>query len=240
MSMEDLEKKLFAQLDDPMPGQRGQALDMLHAHDEKNKSSFRDRLAKIERGELYDALDREAAALRQQNTALDGELTQYKAAVAKWQKHAAAMQSKLAIASAIAWGRTTGLRLAAYAALPLIALIGWQGYERYWPLPVALQSGLQEIAASTAWGQGCGQAVVRRVDGQPYWVLPCGRIDTTSHLTAQGRPIGLHCLDLYATAATSDWREYVKANPYGLFGWWIQWPRRAVQCEPFEIREAEQ
>lgn len=238
--MDDLEKKLFAQLDDPMPGQRSQALDMLHIHDKKHKSSFRDRLAKIERGEQYDALDQEAAGLRQQNALLDGELTQYKEAVAKWQKHAGAMQSKLAMASAIAWGRTTGLRLAAYVAAPLIVLAVWQGYERYWPLPPAVQSGLQEIAANTAWGQGCGQAVVRQVDDQPYWVLPCGRIDTTSHLTAQGRPIGLHCVDLYATPATFDWRAYVKANPYGLFGWWIKWPRRAVQCEPYEIREAQQ
>lgn len=238
--MDDLEKKLFAQLDDPMPGQRNQALDMLHAHDEKNKSSFRDRLTKIERGEHYDELDQEAIALRQENAVLDGELTQYKAAVAKWQKHAAAMQHKLAMASAIAWGRTTGLRLAAYVAVPVIALAGWQGYERYWPLPAGVQSGLQEIAAGTPWGQGCGQAVVRRVDGQPYWVLPCGRIDTTSHLTAQGRSVGLRCVDLYAAAATLDWREYVKANPYGLFGWWIKWPRRALHCEPYEIREAEQ
>jgi hypothetical protein len=238
--MEDLEKKLFAQLDDPMPGPRISALDMLHMYDEKHKSSFRDRLAKIERGEQYDALDKEAAALRQQNAALDGELTQYKAAVAQWKNHAAAMQHKLAIAGAIAWGRTTGLRLAAYVAVPLIALIGWQGYERYWPLPAPVRSGLQEIAANTAWGQGCGQAIVRRVEGRPYWIMPCGRIDMTSHLTAQGRPIGLHCIDLYATEATLDWREYVASNPYGLFGWWIKWPRRAVQCEPFEIREAQQ
>ena len=223
-----------------MPGQRGQALDMLHAHDEKHKSSFRDRLAKIERGEHYDALDQEAAGLRQQNAALDSELTQYKAAVATWKKHAEALEIKLRIAGAIAWGRTTGLRLAAYVTAPLIVLAAWQGYERCWPLPAAVQTGLQEIAANTNWGQGCGQATVSQVEGQPYWVLLCGRIDTTSHLTAEGRPIGLHCVDLYATAATYDWRSYVKANPYGLFGWWIKWPRRAVQCEPFEIHEAQQ
>jgi hypothetical protein len=122
--------------------------------------------------------------------------------------------------------------------VPLIAIGVWQGYERYWPLPPAVDAGLRSIAADTPWGPGCGQPVVRRVDGQPYWVLGCGRTDTTSHLTAEGTRIGLHCVDIYATAAKADWREYVKADPYGLFGWWMKWPRRAVACEPFEINEA--
>jgi hypothetical protein len=238
--MDDRAKKLFSQLDDPAAGQRAQALEMLHMHHEKNKTTFCDLLSKIERGEQYEVLDQEAAALRQQNAVLDGELTQYKEAVTKWQKHAAAMQSKLAIASTIAWGRTTGRRLAAFAAVPLIALAVWQGYERYWPLPAGVQSGLQTIANGMEWGQGCGQAVVRRIGGQPYWILPCGRVDKTSHLTAQGRPVGLHCVDLYATAARSDSREYVNANPFGLFHWWIRWPRRASSCVPFDLEEAEQ
>ena len=29
------------------------------------------------------------------------------------------------------------------------ALVGWQGYERYWPLPSGVQSGLQVIADGT-------------------------------------------------------------------------------------------
>ena len=57
--MDDKEKKLFAQLDDPMAGQRSGALELLHLYDEKNGTSFRDRLAKIERGEKYDELEQE-------------------------------------------------------------------------------------------------------------------------------------------------------------------------------------
>ena len=177
---------------------------------------------------------------------LDSELTQYKGAIPQWQQRVEDLEKsernlrlKLAAASAIAWGKTTGPKLAAYIAVPLIALGIWQASVRYWPLPAPVDTGLGEIARSSAWADGCGGAVVREVGGTPYWVLLCGRTDTTSHMNAQGQPIGLHCLDLYATAAKADWQEYVKANPYALFGWWINWPKRAVQCEPYEIKEAQ-
>jgi hypothetical protein len=237
--MDDREKKLLPQLDDPMPGQRGNALEQLHDYDEKHKTSFRDRVAKIERGEQYDVLEQEAVTLRQQLVALDGELTQYKAAVGKWQTAYATQAAKYAVASAIAWGRTTGPKLAACIAVPLIAVGVWQASVRYWPLPDRVDAGLREIAVTTSWSDGCGNAVVHEVGGVPYWVLLCGRTDTTSDMNAQGQPIGLHCLDLYATTAKADWQEYVKADPFALFGWWINWPKRAVHCDPFEIKEAQ-
>jgi hypothetical protein len=243
--MDDRAKKLISQLDDPAPGQRAQALEMLHLHHEKNKTSFCDLLGKIERGEQYDALDQEAAGLRQQlaaelqaRAAAETDLEQHKDAVSKWKRAYAVQGAKLATANAIAWGRMTGRKLALYIGVPLIAFGAWQGYERYWPLPAPVQSGLQEIALNSAWGRGCGQPVVRRAGGTPYWVLACGRVDSTSHLTADGRPVGLHCLDLYATPAVADAHEYVKSNPYGLFGWWMKWPRRAVECTPFDNKEA--
>jgi hypothetical protein len=240
--MDDSEKKLICQLDDSMAGQRVAALEVLHKHDEKHGTSFRDRVAKIERGEQYDVLEQEAVTLRQQNAMLDGELTQYKAAVGKWQQHATALQAKLAVASAIAWGRTTGRRLAVYAALPVLALVGWQAVERYWPVPAEVDAGLKSVAAGASWRPGCGHAYVQDAGGAPYWVLLCGRTETSTHETAQGEPIGLHCVDLYAHAAEADWQEYVKVEPYGLFGWgwWIKWPRRAVECRPYQMKEAQQ
>jgi hypothetical protein len=237
--MDDREKKLLVQLDDPMPGQRANALELLHAHDVQNKSSFRDRVPKIERGEQYDALEQDVAALRQQNAALDAELTQYKAAVGTWQSAYAAQAAKLAVASAVAWGRTTGKRLAAYVAVPVIALGLWQGYERYWPVPADVDTGFRQMAARSPWGSGCGHAVVRDAGGSLYWVLLCGRTDTTSDMNSEGQPIGLHCLDLYAVKATADWQNYAKVDPYGLFGWWIKWPKLAVHCHSFEIKEAQ-
>jgi hypothetical protein len=244
--MDDREKKLLPQLDDPMPGQRGNALEQLHDYDEKHKTSFRDRVAKIERGEQYDVLEQEAVTLRQQLVALDGELAQYQAAIATWEKayddqgaKLMATKAKLAVASTIAWGRTRGAKLAAYIAMPLIAVGVWQASVRYWPLPDRVDASLREIAATTSWSDGCSNAVVREVGSAPYWVMLCGRTDTTSDMNAQGQPIGLHCLDLYATTAKADWQEYVKADPYALFGWWINWPKRAVHCDPFEIKEAQ-
>ena len=243
--MDDLEKKMFVQLDDPMPRQRVNALEMLREYMEKKTPPefFRGWVS-----DLDELAQNKAAAdgLRQQNALLDSELTQYKGAIPQWQQRVEDLEKsernlrlKLAAASAIAWGKTTGLKLAAYIAVPLIALGIWQASVRYWPLPAPVDTGLGEIARSSAWADGCGGAVVREVGGTPYWVLLCGRTDTTSHMNAQGQPIGLHCLDLYATAAKADWQEYVKANPYALFGWWINWPKRAVQCEPFEIKEAQ-
>lgn len=237
--MDDREKKLIVQLDDPMPGQRGNALEILHDHDQKHGTSFRDRVATIERGEQYDVLDQEAVALRQQNAVLDGELTQYKAAVDKWRQHATALQARLAVASAIAWGRTSGLRLAAYAALPLCALVAWYAVDWYWPLPPEVDDGLKSIVQSATWGRGCGHAFVKDAGGVPYWVLLCGRVETGTHQTAQGEPIGLLCVDVYAHRAEAEWQEYVAADPYGLFGWWIKWAKRAVQCRR-EMKEAQQ
>jgi hypothetical protein len=252
--MDDRAKKFFSQLDDPEIGQRQGALEMLHLHLGKSKTSFCDLLGKIERGEQYDALDQEAAGLRRQlgeelkaraeveaeRDAAEADLEQHKDAVLKWKRAYAVQGAKLATANAIAWGRMAGRKMFILIGVPLIAFGAWQGYERYWPLPAPVQSGLQEIALNSAWGRGCGQPVVRRAGGTPYWVLACGRIDSTSHLTADGRPVGLHCLDLYATPAVADAHEYVKADPYGLFGWWMKWPRRAVECTPFDNKEAQE
>lgn len=127
--MDDKEKKLFAQLDDPMAGQRSGALELLHLYDEKNKTSFRDRLAKIERGEKYDELEQETAALRQElakelqaRAAVEADLAQHKGAVAQWQRAYNLQRARLVTANAIAWGRTTGRKLAAYIGVPLIAI----------------------------------------------------------------------------------------------------------------------
>jgi hypothetical protein len=236
--MDDREKKLFAQLDDPMAGQRANALELLREHMQKKTPPelFCGWVSDLEAAAENKA---EADALRQQNAALDAELARWKAAVTKWQTAYVAKAAKLAAASAVAWGRTTGRKLAAYIAVPVIAVGVWQGSVRYWPLPAAVNDGLRGLATSVQWGTGCSDAIVRQVGGAPYWVIVCGRTDTTSHMNAEGQPVGLHCVDVYATPATADWREYIKANPYGLFGWWINWPRRAVQCEPFPLKEAQ-
>lgn len=237
--MESFEKKLIAQLDDPMPGQRMKALELLHAHDETHNSSFCGRILKIERGETAETLEHDVAVLQQENFGLreqseqrENELTQYKDAVTQWQQHAKSLETKLARASAIAWGRTTGRRLALYAVLPVFAFVGWQAYQRYWPLPAGVNSGLHRIAAAADWGVGCSRPTVRNAGGQPYWIMLCGRIDTRSSVDGDGETIGLHCIDVYAQPAKTDWQTtYERADPYGLFGWWINWPRLAVECQ---------
>ena len=123
--MDDREKKLFVQLDD-VPGVSTIALEMLHRHDEKHKTSFRDRLAKIERGEQYDVLEQETVALRQQTALHDAELTQWKAAVGEWQHYAEEQKGKPATAGKLhrkrAFGPRAGWLVVSNAGILAIAL----------------------------------------------------------------------------------------------------------------------
>jgi hypothetical protein len=237
-AMDDLTKKLLVQLDDPMPGQRSNAFEMLCQHFTTTGQSWRGIAQDIERAD-------EAASLRQENAQLTArlaqttaDLSQHQAAIAQWQRAYALLGAKLAAASAIAWGRTTGRRLAAYVALPALLLVGYLAYDRYW-WPAAVDEGLRRIAASETWQDGFGNTFVRVIAGAPCGVLMFGDTDTASHTTAQGVPVGMHCVHVFAHPAKADFGQYVKADPHALFGWWRTWPERAVDCKSFPLKEAQ-
>jgi hypothetical protein len=241
--MDDLTKKLILQYDDPMVGQRTNAFGMTCDHFAKTGQTWRDRVVQpVEEADALRAentkLTADVAQYQGENAKLTADLAQHHAAIAQWQKAYAIQQAKLGVASAVAWGRTTGKRIAGYLALPVIALVGWQSYERFsWPS--AVDEGLRRFAASEEWRDGYGQPFVRVIAGKPYWVLTFGDTDTSDHATAQGGPIGLHCVHVYAAPAEADFGQYVKVNPYR-FGWWLKWPERAVDCKSFSVVAAEQ
>ena len=167
-AMDNLTRKLILQFDDPAAGQRGNAFAMACEHLTKSGQTWRGIAEDIERAD-------EAASLRQDNAKLAAELTktateleQHKAAISQWDRAYKVQGAKLAVASAVAWGRTTGRRVAFCVALPVIALLGWQVYERYsWP--AAVDEGLRRIAASEPWHDGFGQPAVYRIGNDIYW-----------------------------------------------------------------------
>jgi hypothetical protein len=229
--MDDTAKKLIAQLDDPMAGQRGTALGMLHTHMEKNGYSWRAWLGDLEEAARNKA---EADALRQDNAKLTADLTTWKAAVTKWEKAHKDLVRKLALSEGIDWLRKRAKWIAAVLAFPVIALTAWLGYER-WVWPAEVDNGLQQLAAHEPWRAGYSDPVVRVIAGNPYWVLAFGDSDTSGYATAQGTPIGMNCVHLYATPAELKFERYVKASPFALWGWWRKWPERAVDCRSFSL-----
>jgi hypothetical protein len=224
--MDDREKKLLAQLDSDIEAVRNKAASALHDYQQS-----------LGRSCVQIVFECETAV--QNYAAKVAELAQYQAALGQWQQSHATLTRQVVALKAIAWGVLNWRRLAGSAVVALVISGAWAGYQRFWPWPAAVDAGLQRIAAASPWGPGCGHVAVREVAGNPYWVLLCGQTDTASHATAEGAPVGLHCLHLYAHAAEADAGEYVKANPYALFGWLIKWPERAVQCEPFPLKEAQ-
>jgi hypothetical protein len=229
--MDDTAKKLIAQLGDPMPGQRGNALEMLYPHMEKNGWTFHGWIADLEEAAKNKA---DADALRQDNAKLTADLSQWKGAVGKWQKAHDDLKRQLAMSQGIEWLRKHGRRILAGLAVPVIALIGWQGYQR-WVWPAEVDNGLHQLAMRTPWRQGYGEPFVRVIAGNPYWVLIFGDSDRSGHVTAQGGPVGMNCVHVYAEPAEADFGEYVKASPFAMGGWWRKWPQRAVDCRPFSL-----
>lgn len=230
-TIDDTAKKLIAQLGDPMPGPRSNALEMLHSHMGKNGWTWHSWLADLEEAAQNKA---DADTLRQDNTKLMADLTQWKAAVTKWQKAHDDLKRQLALSQGIEWLRKHGKRIAVGLAVPVIALIGWQGYQR-WVWPAEVDDGLRLIAVHTPWRQGYGDPFVRVIAGNPYWVLTFGDSDRLDHLTAQGGPVGMNCVHVYAEPAEPDFGEYVKASPFAMWGLWRKWPQRAVDCRPFSL-----
>ena len=88
----------IAQLGDPMPGQRGNALEMLHPHMEKNGWTFHGWIADLEEAAKNKA---DADALRQDNAKLTADLSQWKGAVGKWQKAHDDLKRQLALSQGI-------------------------------------------------------------------------------------------------------------------------------------------
>jgi hypothetical protein len=204
---------------------------MLQTHMEKNAWSWRGWLGDLEEAARNKG---EAEALGRANAALTADLTTWKAAVTKWQKAHDDLKRQLALSQGLDWIGRHRTAIVAGFAVPVIALIGWLGYQR-WIWPADVDNGLRQLATHEAWRPGYGDVVVRVIAGKPYWVLAFGDTDTSGYATAQGTPIGMNCVHLYAAPATEEFGRYVVASPFLLWGWWRKWPERSVDCRSFSF-----
>jgi len=228
--MDDLEKKLFAQLDDPMPGQRTNALELLRDHLTKNGRTFRDIVQDIENAiplHQYQDLENRCAAFAQANAGLAQQNNDLA-------RRLAAYRGALAIK--LHWKRALWI-----AALPVI---GWLAYDHFTGESSAereaARPGFERMASATTWvNSGVDTAPVEReVAGNPYWVTVRYREDR-QHRDAAGRPVTVQCVRLYASPARPDAGAYLKPHPYSFFGWgWLTWPERAADCRTDTMRSA--
>jgi hypothetical protein len=115
--MDDLAKKLFAQLDDDMPGLRGNALEALREHLKKAGRTFRDIVADIE-----NALPLAKAE------ELEKKLADYMTANAAAAKRDAAQRREIATLKAALWVKVNWKITGSAAAALLVAVTGYGAY----------------------------------------------------------------------------------------------------------------
>lgn len=218
--MDDLEKKLFVQLDDDMPGQRANALELLREHFKKVGRSFREIVSDIE-----------SALPKAKVDELEKKLKDYMNVNAAAAQRDAAQRREIATLKAALWVKLNWRRIAEAGAVLAVAVVGYWAYDRYWSRSPAVNAALRETVESATWGEGLSEPVARMIAGQPYWVLFRGDVDSSSYSDGDGRPLQMRCLHLYAAPAVPDSGEYRRPSPRNFLGW-IQWPELAMQCKP--------
>jgi len=226
--MDDTEKKLFAMLDADMPGERSNALELLHAHQKKIGHFCRDIVQEIEIAiplRDYEDAQNQLAAAMQANAGL---ARQYQAA----RVQLGAYKTILSIRRY--WRHAT-----ACVTLPVIALVGFEYFTAAPPaLRAARDAGFQAMAHATAWADTSADSppVVREVAGAPWWII-VRRDQNTAHEESDGRPVTVQCVRVYADEATPDAGAYLKPRPYAFWGWgWLTWPQLGADCRTENAR----
>jgi hypothetical protein len=225
--MDDFEKKLFVQLDDDMPGQRANALELLREHLKKSGLSFRDLVA-----------DLEGALPKDKVEELEKKLADYMKANAAAAKRDASQRREIATLKAALWVKTNWKMVGAGASALLVVVGGYWAYDRYWSRSDAVNAGLRAAVASATWGEGWSEPFARVVGGEPWWVMFRGDIDASSYSDGHGHPVEMRCLHLYAAPAQPDSGQYFKPSPRNFLGW-VNWPELAVQCKASSNQRAD-
>jgi len=225
--MDDLEKKLIAQLDDDTAGVRGNAFEALREHLKKSGRTFRDLLA-----------DFESAMPKAKAEELEKKLADYIEANAKAAKRDAAQSREIATLKAALWVKTNWKMVAAGATALLVVGAGYWSYQRYWSRSEAVTAGLRAAVEFAPWGEGWGEPFAARVGGEPYWLMYRGDIDAASYSDGHGNPVEMRCLHLFAERAQPDSGQYLKPSPRNFLGW-VSWPELAARCKPSPLQKAD-
>jgi hypothetical protein len=212
MPFDDTDKKLFVQFDDPMPGQRANAFEML-----------RDRLAKKTPPETFvDVLaefENEVERHNETTNLLNWYWRENRALAAmlwvkgKWRRH---WRGALFVSAAAAL-IVTGIN----------SFTGESAADR-----AAINNSFASTLASVSFGVGDSKAAVYYPQGKAYWGVIRGEVVTGRNVDAHGLPVTLNCLHLYATPASESWHSFLKADPYTWPVGWVSWPERATLCKP--------
>jgi hypothetical protein len=225
--MDDLERKLFQQLDDDMPAMRANAFEALREHLNKAGRKFRDLVA-----------DFESAMPAAQFEELEQKLADYVKANATAEKRDASQRREIATLKTALWIKVNWKISGALAAGLLVLVAGYWGYERYWSRFDAVEAGLRAAVASAAWGEGWGEPFAAKIGGEPYWLMFRGDIDASSYSDGHGNALEMRCLHLYATPAHPYSSQFLKPSPRNLLGW-VTWPELATQCKPSPNQRAD-
>ena len=200
--MDDLEKKLFPQFDDEMPGVRANALE-----------AWREHLKKAGR-----AVPRSRRRSRKRDAAGQGRRAEKKlaeymkanAAAAEARCRTTGARSSQRLKAAL-WVKANWKMIGAVAAALLVVVTGCWAYERYWSRSEAVNAGLRAAVASATWGEGWSEPFARRIGGEPYWLMFRGDIDASSYSDNHGQPVEMRCLHLYAAPARTGLRPVPQA-----------------------------
>jgi hypothetical protein len=229
--MDDTERKIFVQLDDDMPAQRANALEMLREHMKKKTPPryFRDIAQEDETAAAtIAALQAQVQQEQQLNAQNQQNFTQ------QYGKLQADYVRLKRLVDPVLWAQKHWRFLAPAAAVPVIAALLWCVYPTETRAHhEAVDDSFNALAAGTPWHAGGDlRPVVRTADGQPYWVT--ARFDANAaHYNAEGEAVTVQCVHLFAAPAVADAGVYLEPHPYSLFGLgWLTWPERGVSCKP--------
>jgi hypothetical protein len=225
--MDDLEKKLFGQLDDEMPGVRSNAFEALREHLQKAGRKFRDVVADLE-----NALPAEKAA------ELEKKLADYVKANEAAQRRDKTQRLEIAELKAALWIKVNWKITGSVAAGVLVLAAAACAYQRYWSRSDAVNAGLRAAVVSAPWGDGWGEPFAAKIGGEPYWLMYRGDIDGSSYSDNHGNIIEMRCVHLYAAPAHPYSSQYYKPSPRNFLGW-VTWPELAMQCKPSPTQKAE-
>jgi hypothetical protein len=229
--MDTQERKLLAQLDGPA---RIKALDALLNYLAARGRSFRQIV-----------FEDENSVPRQDYEGLAQQLAGYQRANAAAKAYNTALAAQNKVLRGMLWGQSkfahlTRLQKAAVVSALLLGGFSWRHWpqiEAAWsPSAAARREAVAEagrdLLERVPWISGRYAPVVFYAGRLPYWAMIRGDSDSERHTDAEGRPVVVHCLYLYAAPAAADAGGFLAPQPYSLFGvGWLQWPERAAECK---------
>jgi hypothetical protein len=225
--MDDLAKKLFAQMDDEMPGVRANALEALREHLKKLGRTFRDLVADIENAVSPAKLEE-----------LEKKLADYIKANAEAKKRDEKQRREIAELKAALWIKANWKWVGAGVAALLVVATGTWAYERYWSRSEAVNAGLRAAVVSATWGEGWGEPIAARIASEPWWLLFRSDLDESSYSDNRGHPVEMRCLHLYASPAQPYSSQFYKPSPRNSLGW-VSWSEVAMNCKPSPNQRAD-